>query len=171
MRMRATLPVREATPATAAHRRRVLVLAVVMVATLALSVVQAPVADAGYQRKMLQIVNRTRARHDLRLLRLDRGLSTDAMAHTRRMIREDRIFDPPNLANILGSYEWDDLGADVVGCGHTLKQLHDILMTESYHRMIFLHPKLRRVGIAVMQNDARNRCGRGSLWATEIFYG
>jgi hypothetical protein len=91
--------------------------------------------------------------------------------HTHKMVRNDRIYDPPNLAEILADYEWDDVGADVVGCGHTLKELHDILMTEAFHRSIFLHPDLRRVGIGVMQVDERNRCGRGSLWATEIFYG
>jgi len=173
--MRATLPATTgATPATPANRRRSLMLAVAMIATLALSVLQAPAAAAagqGYQRKMLDIVNRTRARHDLRLLKLNRELSKDSLVHTRKMVRNDRIYDPPNLAEILADYEWDDVGADVVGCGHTLKELHDILMTEAFHRSIFLHPDLRRVGIGVMQVDERNRCGRGSLWATEIFYG
>jgi hypothetical protein len=58
-----------------------------------------------------------------------------------------------------------------VGCGNTLKELHRILMTEDFHRMILLHEDLRRVGIGVIKVDARNRCGRGSFWATEIFYG
>jgi hypothetical protein len=44
-------------------------------------------------------------------------------------------------------------------------------MTEAFHRSIFLHPDLRRVGIGVLEVDERNRCGRDSLWATEIFYG
>lgn len=157
---------------TIAPRR--LMIAVATTATLVLTLIQAPTANAagqGYQRKMLRIVNQTRARHDLRALRLDRDLSRDSMKHTRRMVRQDRIFDPPNLDEILAKYRWDDLGADVVGCGHTLKELHTTLMTESFHRSIFLHPKLRFVGIGVAQVDARNRCGRGSLWATEIFYG
>lgn len=154
-------------------RRRAAV-AFVMIATLTVGVLQTSVANAagqGYQRKMLDIVNRTRARHDLRLLKLNRELSKDSLVHTRKMVRDDRIYDPPNLAEILADYEWDDVGADVVGCGHTLKELHDILMTEAFHRSIFLHPDLRRVGIGVMKVDERNRCGRGSLWATEIFYG
>jgi uncharacterized protein YkwD len=154
-------------------RRRAAV-AFVMIATLTVGVLQASAANAAgqsYQRKMLDIVNRTRARHDLRLLKLNRELSKDSLVHTRKMVRNDRIYDPPNLAEILADYEWDDVGADVVGCGHTLKELHDILMTEAFHRSIFLHPDLRRVGIGVMQVDERNRCGRGSLWATEIFYG
>ena len=37
--------------------------------------------------------------------------------------------------------------------------------------MILLHEDLRKVGIGVVVNDRNNRCGRGSFWATEIFYG
>jgi uncharacterized protein YkwD len=149
-------------------------IAVATTATLLLGLIQAPAANGAgidQQRKMLRIVNATRARHDLRLLKLNRELSRDAMVHTRIMVRKDRIYDPPNLAEILEKYEWDDLGADVVGCGHTLKELHDILMTEAFHRSIFLHPDLRRVGMGITKVDERNRCGRGSFWATEIFYG
>ena len=143
-------------------------------ATLLLGLIQAPAANAaGVDKhvKMLRIVNATRARRDLHLLKLDRALSRDSMTHTRIMVRKDRIYDPPNLAMILEKYRWDDLGADVVGCGHTLKELHQILMTEAFHRSIFLHPDLRRVGMGITKVNERNRCGRGAFWATEIFYG
>ena len=149
-------------------------IAVAITATLLLGLIQAPAANgAGIdnQRKLLRIVNATRARHDLHLLKLNRALSRDSMRHTRIMVRKNRIYDPPNLAEILAKYEWDDLGADVVGCGHTLKELHQILMTEAFHRSIFLHPDLRRVGMGITRVDERNRCGRGAFWATEIFYG
>ena len=174
--MRATLPA--TTPATSPPRengrRLLLLLAVATTATLIIGLIQAPAANgAGIekQRKMLRIVNATRARRDLPLLKLDRELSRDSTRHTRIMVRLDRIYDPPNLAEILEKYEWNDLGADVVGCGHTLKELHQILMTEAFHRSIFLHPDLRRVGMGITRVEERNRCGRDSFWATEIFYG
>jgi hypothetical protein len=157
-----------------ASTRRRLLIAVATTATLLLGLVQAPAANAaggGYQHKMLRIVNATRARRDLHLLKLNRALSRDSLRHTRIMVRKDRIYDPPNLDEILAKYRWDDLGADVVGCGHTLKELHQILMTEAFHRSIFLHPDLRRVGIGITKVSGRNRCGRGAVWATEIFYG
>jgi hypothetical protein len=87
------------------------------------------------------------------------------------MIKNDRIYDPPNLEEILSKYEWNDIGADVVGCGNTLRELHQILMTEAFHRTILLHDEVRRVGIGVYRVHERNRCGRDSFWATEIFYG
>lgn len=157
-----------------ASTRRRLIIAVATTATLLLGLIQAPAANgAGIekQRKMLRIVNATRERHDLRLLKLDRQLSRDSLRHTRVMVRKGRIYDPPNLVEILAKYEWDDLGADVVGCGHTLRELHKILMTEALHRSIFLHPDLRRVGMGISRVNERNRCGRGAYWATEIFYG
>jgi uncharacterized protein YkwD len=149
------------------------VIAVLLVATLALSVVEAPVATAGdgSRQRLLRLVNRTRDNHNLQLLKLDRALSNDARAHTARMIRQDRIYDPSNLADILSDYQWDDVGADVVGCAQTLRRLHRAFMSDAAHRSILLNRNLRRVGIGVIKNDARNRCGRGSFWTTEIFYG
>ena len=151
-------------------------IAVVLAATLVLGlgVAEAPAASASIGRlehKLLRIVNRTRARHDLRLLKFNRSLSVPSEKHTRRMIRKDKIYDPPNLEEILADYRWNDLGADVVGCGNTLRELHKILMTEDFHRTILLNTKLRRIGIGVVRADGRNRCGRGSFWATEILYG
>jgi uncharacterized protein YkwD len=172
MRMRATLPVTGATPATPANRRRILTVAVVIVAMLTMSVVAAPAADGdGFRRKLLRLVNHSRANHGLQRLRLDSALSNDARAHTRKMIREDRIYDPYNLGDILADYSWDQVGADVVGCAATLGRLHRAFMNHAPHRSILLNRNLRRVGMGVIKNDTQNHCGRGSLWATEIFYG
>jgi uncharacterized protein YkwD len=156
------------------ERRRVRPRSVVVVAIAAALVLgSAPPTSAGDAPRgtLLELINETRARHDLRALRLNRSLSGDARRHTRRMARQDRIFDPPNLEEILGPYPYDDLGAAAVGCDTTLRQLHRSLMRSEVHRDILLHPRLRRVGIGVLQIDEANQCGRGSFWTTEIFYG
>jgi uncharacterized protein YkwD len=148
--------------------------AVVIVGTLTTGVVAAPDAAAdgdGFRRKLFRLVNQTRANHGLHRLRLDNALSKDALAHTRKMIQQDDIYDPYNLAEILSDYQWDDVGADVVGCATTLGRLHKALMNHGPHRAILLNGALRHVGIGVIKNDAQNHCGRGSVWATEIFYG
>jgi uncharacterized protein YkwD len=171
--MRATLLAAHwATPATPANRRRILVVAVVMVAMFILSVAEGPVAGAdGYRQKLLRLLNQTRESHGLRPLKIDRSLSDDARVHTHKMIREDQIYDPYNLAAILSDYSWDDVGADVVGCAATIPRLHKAWMNHDAHRVILLNGNLRRVGIGAVRNDTRNHCGRGSIWATEIFYG
>jgi uncharacterized protein YkwD len=120
---------------------------------------------------MLDLINESRERHDLRVLKLNPALSEDAERHTRKMLRQDRIFDPPNLEEILSPYPYEHLGAAAVGCDDTLRALHRALMDSQVHRDIILHPDLRRVGIGVIRADERNLCGRDSFWVTELFYG
>lgn len=153
-------------------RRRTLTM---LVLALGFGVVAVPTAQASetdtYRSTLLDILNRTRVHHDLRPVKINLRLSDNALHWSNLMIRKDRIYDPPNLAQLLAPYDWDDVGADVVGCGNTIHEVHKIFMTEAFHRSIILHPKLRRVGIGVLRADERNRCGRGSYWATELSYG
>jgi hypothetical protein len=154
------------------HRLRRAALAMLLTAALGAGVLGPPVANATPLRtKMLQIVNRTRTSHGLRPVKINLRLSDDAYQWSRVMLRNDRLYDPPNLAKLLSPYNWDDVGADVVGCGQTLVEVNRLMMTEDFHRSIILHPKLRRVGIGVVTADTKSRCGNGSLWVTEIFYG
>ena len=154
---------------------RAALIAVLATLAFSLSAVDTPAkamsSEAGYRAKLLRMLNRTRERHDLRPLDLQLRLSRDAKKHTRSMIRDDRIFDPPDLDRILAPYDWDDLGASAVGCAISLRALHRAWLRSEAHRAILLHPKLRKVGIAVILNGERNSCGRDSFWASELFYG
>jgi uncharacterized protein YkwD len=158
-----------------AHRFRLLrpraIAALALAAALMFGLAPPAHAGDGYRDTLLELLNDTRARHDLHALRLNRSLARDAKRHTRKMVRQDRIFDPPNLEEILGPYPYDDLGAAAVGCDTTLRALHRSLLRSDVHRGILLHPSLRRVGIGVLRVGDANQCGRGSFWTTEIFYG
>ncbi|GIU99739.1 MAG: hypothetical protein KatS3mg014_1355 [Actinomycetota bacterium] len=152
-------------------RNRV-ILAGALALWLGSGVVASPVAEAGPLRtKLLRIINRVRDNHDLRPLRLNLRLSEDAKAHTRRMIRRGELFDPPNLAELLEPYRWDDLGADAVGCDETLNAVVRRWLEDEPHREIVLHPALRRAGIGVIRVDGRSGCGRDQAWVTAIMYG
>lgn len=144
-------------------------------AVLALGIAFAPAARAGggLSSKVLGMVNATRASHDLHTLRIDSSLTRDALRHTHRMVTNNAIYDPPNLTltRILQDEPWDDVGASVVGCAGTLSALHTAFMHDPPHRDILLNPKIRRIGIGVIEVDSQNSCGRHSLWATELFYG
>lgn len=140
-------------------------------AILALGIAFAPAARAGFGSKVLRMVNATRNNYDLHTLRIDRSLTRDALRHTRRMIADNAIYDPRNLTQILQDEPWDTVGASNVGCAGTLFALHDAFMHDPVHRSILLNPKLRRIGIGVIQVDSANTCGRHWLWATELFYG
>ncbi len=117
------------------------------------------------------MVNATRDSHHLHTLSIDSSLTRDALRHTRRMVASNAIYDPRNLTRILQDEPWDDVGASVVGCADTLSALHHAFMRDPAHRVILLNPKLRRIGIGVIEVDSGNACGRHWLWATELFYG
>ncbi|MGZ5351492.1 MAG: CAP domain-containing protein [Actinomycetota bacterium] len=159
-------------PSRAATRRR---LTVVIAAALALAfgTIQAPDARAGsgHRGEVLRLINEARARHDLRAVRLDRSLSREATKHSRDMLRQDRLFDPPNLRDILAPYPWNAVGAAAVGCADSLRALHRAFLGSDVHRSILLHRRVRWVGIGVVRASSENSCGRDSFWATEIFYG
>ncbi|HJU57998.1 MAG TPA: CAP domain-containing protein [Actinomycetota bacterium] len=152
------------------HAAAVVVLATTI--TIVLGIAFAPAAGArGDRGKLLRLINAARERHDLRELRMDRSLSRDALRHTRRMVKQNRVFDPPNLDTFLNDEPWERIGASVSGCADTLGGLHHAWMRHTAHRVIMLEPRLRRIGIGIIRDRTRNICGRGSFWGTELFYG
>ena len=159
-------------PAARMRVRRGTPLILLVCAMFFLSVVHpSPAAAATGRMKLLRLINATRDQHDLHLLRLAPSLNDDARRHSRKMIRQGRIFDPRNLDQILANVPWDDLGAATTGCADSLFALRRAWIRSDPHREILLHPKLRRVGIGVIRVDGPNHCGRGALWVTAIYYG
>ena len=157
----------------ASKPRRTMVVTVSAILALGIAFAPAALAGGGVPSKVLRMVNATRDHHDLHSLRMDRSLTGDALRHTRRMITKNAIYDPPNLTltRILQDEPWVNVGASVVGCADTLSALHWAFMHDPPHRDILLDPRLRRIGIGVVEVDSQNACGRHSLWATELFYG
>jgi uncharacterized protein YkwD len=124
-----------------------------------------------YRHRLLRLINHARTNHDVRAVRLNLRLSRDAMAHTRKMLRHNRLMDIRNLEDVLAPYDWRTLGADVVGCGDTIYEMHRALVRHALHRKIILNRKFRVVGIGVIKDTGRSLCGRDAFWATEIYYG
>ncbi|HJS27667.1 MAG TPA: CAP domain-containing protein [Actinomycetota bacterium] len=148
------------------------VVALITTLTLVLGIAFAPAAAAlGNRGNLLRLINSAREQHDLRGLRMDRSLSRDAVRHTRRMVAQNRVFDPPDLDSFLSDEPWERIGASVSGCAGTIRGLHRAWMRHAAHRAIMLEPKLRRIGIGVINDRTANICGRGSFWGTELFYG
>src|SRR5262245_11094040 len=153
-------------------RRAAAVIVLLTTLMLFLETASAQTANAvGYRGRLLKMINNVRERNDLRELRIDRSLSRDAVRHTRRMVKANDVFDPPNLATFLADEPWERIGASVSGCAGSVRGVHRAWMRHGSHRDIMLEPKLRRIGIGVIKDRSRNLCGRGSFWATELFYG
>jgi cysteine-rich secretory family protein len=159
-------------PKTTDHRRaRRATLVLLVLITLMFVALAAP-AQATLRSRYLKIINITRVAHDLRPLKLNGMLSDTAKGHTREMIHEGRLFDVGNLAVILAPYAgYQTMGADVVGCGDTLFQMHQLMMHHAYHRQIILSPKVDFLGIGVIHTSGRSGCGKDQFWATAIFFG
>ncbi len=158
-------------PATGTSRGRHVLVAAVVAGALAIGPLAQPASAQEFRGTVLRLVNAARAHHGLRPLALNRSLSQEARAHSRTMLRRNRIFDPPDLERLLAPYPVDHLGAAAVGCEDTLRALQRAFLRSDAHRRILLHPQLRRVGIGVVRADGPNLCGGGSFWVTEVFYG
>lgn len=142
------------------------------VALMTTGVATAPAAEAGSLRhKVLHALNRVRANHGLDTLSLNRPLSDEAKAHTRKMINRGKLFDPRNLQELLEPYNWDVLGADVVGCHSSVQKIMRQWMSEKFHRKIILHPALEKAGVGAIATPGKTACGRDEIWTTAIMYG
>jgi uncharacterized protein YkwD len=130
-----------------------------------------PAEARPYHARLLDMINHSREVHGLDALKLNVRLSGDARFHTRRMVRRNRLFDVPNLAELLEHYRWRTYGASAVGCAPSPFRLHRLLMRDKDHREIILSPDARRVGIGAVLDHGKSVCGRNAFWATEIFYG
>jgi uncharacterized protein YkwD len=153
------------------RHRRASILTLAFVTIVVLAAVVAPAAQAGYRQRVLRMVNAARSDHDLHLVTIDRSLSRKAMRHTRKMIADGAIYDPRNLSRLLGGEPWTTVGASNVGCAGTLLGLHRALMHSDAHRANILNRDVRRIGIGVVKDNARNACGRHWFWETQLFYG
>jgi uncharacterized protein YkwD len=145
-------------------RSKTIFVLVVLAAVLVAGTQAAPSADAATLRhRMLEIINRVRARHDLHLLRLNVDLSHVAQHHSRRMANQDRIFHTPHLRARLSRYHWSVCGENVGEAG-TLRRLRKLWMKSPEHRFNMLLHTYRHIGLGVVL--ARHR-----YWVTAIFYG
>jgi uncharacterized protein YkwD len=151
--------------------RRAMILTLAFVTIVVLFTVVAPAAQAGFRGRVLRMVNNTRDNHDLHLVKIDRSLTRKALRHTRKMIADGAIYDPRNLSRILRGEPWSTVGASNTGCAGTLPSLHRALMHSPEHRAIILNKDVRRIGIGVIKENARNACGRHWFWETQLFYG
>lgn len=132
--------------------------AVLMMVTTGL--VGAPTASAVTTRegKLLDRVNSARTAHGLRPLRLSAELSSYARQHSRQMSAQRALFHTSNFGVICC---WSAI-AENVGVAYSVRGLHQALMGSAPHRANILDPRMRAVGVGVVESG-------GQLWATQIF--
>jgi uncharacterized protein YkwD len=147
--------------------RRGLSVFVLVTALLAGSVTGAPATSAaagkGLRGRMLDLINRTRDRHDARALRLNIDLSRYARRHSARMADRGELFHSTHLRRQLRGYRYSTWG-EILGYAGTLRRVRDLWMDSSTHRKLLLGRAFRRAGVGVVRRG-------GMVWVTVILYG
>jgi uncharacterized protein YkwD len=144
--------------------RRIVPIAL-LVAALAVSVVEAPAAGAATsgRAKMLRLINAIRDRHNLRRLDLNRRLSRYATRHSREMAESRRLFHTSNLYSKVSRYNANTWGENV-GYAKFVKRIVRLWMRSSSHRANILNRNFRKAAIGLADR------GRWT-YATLILYG
>jgi uncharacterized protein YkwD len=131
-------------------------------------------ADAGPRRgaqptsddlakRMLALVNRSRASHGLPLLRINARLSREALHHSQQMARKGVITHTPNLADLVRSVGGSVFGEDL-GKGRGILGIRDAWIRRADTRRIMLDPRFDHVGLGVVHAD-------GFYWVTLQVFG
>lgn len=99
--------------------------------------------------RVLALVNRSRHSRGLPRLRLNFGLSREALRHSRDMARVDAISHTSNLAALIRGVGGTVFGEDV-GKGRAMVGIRDAWLRRPETRSILLDPRFRRVGLGVI---------------------
>ena len=153
---------------TTPRTRSRLAASLVLFALLSVAVV-APSVHAGPRRgpeptsdelgkRMLALVNRSRAARGLPTLRLNERLTREALRHSKRMAHDGAITHTPNLADLVRSVGGSVFGEDL-GKGRGLVGIRDAWMRRADTRRIMLDPRFHHVGLGVVHAD-------GFYWVT-----
>ena len=140
--------------------------AALVVGTLTLETPHAQAASSGScwshkvsEKRLARKLNRARARHGRRRLRLDPQLSQVARRHSRTMGTLRTLFhDFAKLKRRVT--RWEALGENV-GVGSAVKRIHRAFMSSTKHRSNVMWRPFRHVGVGV------RRAG-GRMWVTVV---
>ncbi len=109
-------------------------------------------------RRMLSLVNRSRAAHGLVELRINEDLCKEALRHSRHMAKTGSITHTSNLAELVRSVGGTVFGEDL-GKGRGLEGIRNAWIRRADTRRILLDPRFQHVGLGVVHVD-------GFFWVT-----
>ncbi len=116
-----------------------------------------PTADE-LARRMLNLVNRSRAVRGLPELHLNARLCREAHRHSEAMANDGAISHTPNLADLVRGVGGSVFGEDI-GKGRGLQGIRDAWLGPATTRQIMLDPRFHHVGLGVVHDD-------GFYWVT-----
>jgi uncharacterized protein YkwD len=143
--------------------------AITLVVALAVFVSAGPVTSAGavttkkLRNDMFSLVNASRRSHGIRPMRISWSLSRHALAHSRRMVRRNRVYHTTDLYSVVRRYRPRTWGENV-GMAGTLRRMQRLFMRSPSHRANTLNRRFHRIGVGVVR-------ARGHVWVTLDFFG
>jgi uncharacterized protein YkwD len=108
----------------------------------------------AWQRQLLSMMNEARADAHLLRFRINRNLSANASAHTRRMIAERRVFGTANMDDLVEQYG-ATLWAEELARGRTLGANVRAWLNHEDTRRHLLDPRMRHAAIGVQFANGR----------------
>ena len=100
-------------------------------------------------RRILSLVNRSRADHGLVELRINEDLCKEALRHSRSMAKTGSITHTSNLADLVRSVGGTVFGEDL-GKGRGLEGIRNAWIRRADTRQILLDPRFQHVGLGVV---------------------
>jgi uncharacterized protein YkwD len=143
------------------HRRAALVSTALLSAGLLASSVLAPAAASATTSReaaLLARIDHAREVHGLAPLRPKPGLMAYAREHSAKMASADYLFHTRDFSVVCC---WSAIGENIA-YNATVRRAHRAFMGSPGHRANILDPRMRRVGVGIVERN-------GELWVTEVF--
>lgn len=139
------------------------VLAAGLVATTGTATAAGTSQASDAESSFFTLMNGSRASAGLPALQVDTALANTARTWSANMSATNQLYHDPNLLSIVQSIEpqWRS-GAENVGYGYDVKQLHDAFMNSAGHRASIMSTRFNRAGIGVVYNGTK-------IWVTVRF--
>jgi uncharacterized protein YkwD len=144
------------------HRPVVLALSTALLSAvlLANNLIAPAAASATTDREaaLLAMISEVREAHGLAPLRPKAGLMNYAHDHSSAMASRTNLYHTSNFSVVCC---WSEIGENIAYNG-TVRRAHKALMASPGHRANILNPRMRRVGVGIVERGGR-------LWVTEVF--
>jgi uncharacterized protein YkwD len=152
--------------------RAVLVRQVALALILALFITLVPTTPAeavdsrtpaAIRNRIEYLINRQRARHGLRRLRINDKTQYYARRHANNMEQRRTLYHDPNFGNEIpgGCYAWAE-NVGVTGADNAPRSAMTMFMNSSSHRSNILSRRMTHMGIGVAK-------GGGKVWIVQRF--
>jgi uncharacterized protein YkwD len=115
-------------------------------------------AASSREAKLIAKINHARAVHGLRGLRAKPSLMSYAGLHAAAMAARHELYHTTNFGVVCC---WSAIGENIA-YNSSVRRVHRAFMQSPGHRANVLNPRMRRVGVGIVDRGGR-------LWVTEIF--